>query len=425
MDTYRKLLILVIIILFSYILYQLLNQRQKDGLREGLVASKTGGSPTLPIINTDEPAAVNEVKNMKVTGWSGVKNYGIVHPTETNLYMSQYIVKGSYNSASSGNYISISALDYVVSRGCRFLDFEVFLQNSHPIIATSTDKTYQTISSKNSVTLFDVLKHIASSYGPNSQVSPNPADPLFIQLRIKSKDNSIYDLIASVIQNAIANEPGNNLYVGPQIAANTLLSNLMGKIVIVVDQTVAPYYNSSESLLALTNLASGSTSLNSNSYHALLSQKTNPPTIINLTAIPNSDRNNHVLGINTTNEKFQMVRPDYLETGQPSNPAYSGFITKYGVNIILMKFYQPDSNLKEYEKFFTNNGTAIIQIKDALNYITGGGKMEPFSDYTSEPVPNYTSNKHISITKTEAPSILTPVKLGSILSIFTPNTIPF
>ena len=111
MDTYRKLLILVIIILFSYILYQLLNQRRKDGLREGLVASKTGGSPTLPIINTDEPAAVNEVKNMKVTGWSSVKNYGIVHPTETNLYMSQYIVKGSYNSASSGNYISISALD--------------------------------------------------------------------------------------------------------------------------------------------------------------------------------------------------------------------------------------------------------------------------------------------------------------------------
>jgi hypothetical protein len=43
-----------------------------------------------------------------------------------DMELMQYCIKGSVNSAYSGQYISDEMVKYVLSRGCRFLDFEVY-----------------------------------------------------------------------------------------------------------------------------------------------------------------------------------------------------------------------------------------------------------------------------------------------------------
>ena len=293
MDIYRKLIIVVIIIIASFILYQLLQQRH-DIKSQQINEPFTEGplSTTLPTNANDLPQAVAETKSMVVNdGGPGISNYAL----NAGLYLSQYVFKASYNSAYSGGYMSLTALDYVVMRGCRFLDFEIYLQNKYPIVAVSTDSTGQTISSKSSLKLFDVLTHIATVYSPASNVAPNATDPLFIQFRIKSHDPTIYDLVASVIANTIGSV-GNNLYIGPPITPDTLLTALMGQVIIVIDQTVAPKYTSSNALLEYTNLVSGSTNLITNTYNAVLSQATTPLVLTHD-------------GKNTTSTNFQMANP--------------------------------------------------------------------------------------------------------------------
>ena len=351
MDIYRKLTIIVIIMVASFIIYKLVQQRRSIpaliGITEGLA------TVTLPTNSTDLPEAVTEAQSMIIKdGGSNISNIAL----NTGLYLSQYVIKGSYNSAYSGKYMSLTAIDYVVSRGCRFLDFEVYLQNSYPVVAVSTDPQGQTISSKNNIKLFEVLNHIGAAYTPASAIAPNPRDPLFIQLRIKSQDPTIYDLIASIIQNTIGSV-GNNLYSGSPITPDSLLSPLLGQMIIVIDQTVAPTYNSSRKLLGYTNLVSGSTSLPTNTYNALLNQATTPPV---LTPDGNS----------TSSANFQMVSPS---VGYAANPPYKGFIKNYGVNIILMKFYQIDGNLSDYEKFFNKNKAGIVSLANSLRYIQSNG----------------------------------------------------
>ena len=416
MDIYRKLTIIVIIIITSFIIYQLVQQRRSiQSITEGLATT------TLPTNSTDLPEAVTEVQSMIIKdGGSGISNFAL----NNSLYLSQYVIKGSYNSAYSGKYMSLSAIDYVVSRGCRFLDFEVYLQNAYPIVAISSG---QTITSKNNIKLFDVLNHIGAAYTPASAIAPNPQDPLFIQLRIKSQDPTIYDLIASIIQNTIGSV-GNNLYSGPPITPDSLLSPLLGQMIIVIDQTVAPTYNSSRKLLGYANLVRGSTNLTTNTYHALLNQATPPPVLT-----PDGD--------NTSSASFQMVSPS---VGYAANPPYKGFIKNYGVNIILMKFFQIDSNLSDYEKFFNKNKAGIVSLANSLRFIqstvaeTFDTLDSSISEYTgagadtgtSSPQFVVNSEKRIQTTASSnntqnmtAATRLPATPINKDLTIFTPATL--
>ena len=86
---------------------------------------------------------------------------------------------------------------YVIERGCRFLDFEVFLIDNKPKVTYSVDKTYQTYETENSILLDNILSAVVNS--AFARPSPNYQDPLFIQLRVKTKDNSIYKMIAKSV----------------------------------------------------------------------------------------------------------------------------------------------------------------------------------------------------------------------------------
>ena len=50
------------------------------------------------------------------------------------------------------------------------------------------------------------------------------------------------------------------------------------------------------------------------------------------------------------------------------NPDYKQFVKDYGCQIVPYKFYNKDTQLTEYEKFFNDNKSACVPMALAVNY---------------------------------------------------------
>ena len=283
-------------------------------------------------------------------------------PKKSNLPLREYYIKASYNTALTGNYINTDMVKYVLSRGCRFLDFEVYSIDNIPYVSYSTDPTFYT-QTENTVLLTDILTTISQSgfMAP----SPNPQDPLFLQFRIKTTNSDLYSQIAMSLEKNL----GSRLYSG-QVNGSTLLSNLLGKIIIIVDKSISPnYYKYSDcnskkyNLKKYVNIESSSNNLRIFKYSHLIGQQTTP-IFINDDGITTSSNYN----INNT---MKLVVPDiaYNIIGIARNPSPFQIITDYGVQIMAYRFYQVDKNLQAYEKIFSDNKCAFIPMAQLLNYI--------------------------------------------------------
>ena len=344
MEIYKKILILILIILFFYIGYRLLKKincckkRNFEGLEN--------------LNSTNEDIELNKLKNSEnVTLQS-------IHETDTKLPLSQYVIKASYNSALTGKYVNSNMIKYVLSRGCRFLDFEIFLINGKPQIAYTSDSKYKTIQSKNNILLDEVLSTIVSNAFTNT--SPNRNDPLFIHMRIKSSDSSnddIYKSIAkslSVIKDSLYSKPIDN---------KTKLSDIMGKIVIIVDSTINYDYkkytncknneNNCYDLKKYINLESGKELMNIERYSNILSKQITPPRIIN--------------DISTDVEYIKLALPDF-DVKQTKNPNFKYFVADYGIQIITYRYYIKDDNLQNLEEIFNENKYGIVPLANMVKY---------------------------------------------------------
>lgn len=353
MKFYRKVLIVIIVLLFIYIIWNFLRKRVKR-----TVASNTTESFTESF--TSDPAAVSEVTS--ITNSNPVKLNGL-SKNFADQPLRQYVIKGAYNSAVSGNYVSTDMIKYVLSRGCRFLDFEVFLipdDKGKPVaqVAYSTDSTFNTIETNNSILLDDALTSVVTNAFTNP--SPNGSDPLFINLRIKSTDSSIYNLVATSVDFHLKT----SLYKG-QVTNNTKMSDIMGKTVLLMDKTVNRSYasdsdcsrsNSSSKCYDLTkyiNMESGGDNLFLQKYSDLLNQNT-----IQINILDKCDRCTDITNM-------RLVVPDDTQ----SNPIIDPFITDFGAQIVPNRFYKLDTGLKKYEIMFDTNKCAIIPLAYAILYI--------------------------------------------------------
>lgn len=358
-----KLVILLLsIILLFMILYKSIFSVKYHSVMNERIENKSIIPSTSPIVEglygIGENTAYSEVTQIQKMQTNVV---GIKNAQNTELPISQYVIKASYNTARSGNYVSIDMIKQVLSRGCRFMDFEVFSINNNPMVAFSTDPTYQSIDSLNSIPLGDVLK-IVGTYA-FMEPSPNTADPLFINLRIKSNQPSIYSAIAISIQNNIPN----NRYSG-FVNKETPLSKLMGKIVIIVDKTLARDYKtlnvcpsgkndgSCPTLASVINMESGGEALRISKYSDILNQCTSPPFIMDD-------------GANADVNFMRYIIPD---NGNNKNPSYIPFIRDYAAQVIAYGFYNNDAELISYEELFRHNKTAFVSMADSMRTITGG-----------------------------------------------------
>jgi len=328
MKLYRKLLILIIIIISTALIWRLAEKRQS--MSEGFY-------------NPFATTADNEIKTVTSTVVVGVKN-----AFNPNLPLMQYCIKASYNSAYSGSTVNTNMIAYVLTRGCRFLDFQltyVLDSNQTPRVYVST--TYN----KSTMLLGDAFTEIVKS--AFNAPSPNATDPLFIQFRINSKNNDIYNMIGVNIKALLSSM----LYSTKIDVEHTTLSDIGSKIVLIMDTTTtynytdSTYYpNPANNLNNFIMMESGSSQLQTYTYSGLsLLAASQPTTDDQITA--------------SVKAPMKLVKPN-----AESNPHIS-IITTYGCQIIACQFYINDTSLTSYESLFANNSAAFIPMGMAIQYI--------------------------------------------------------
>jgi len=349
MDFYKKILITAIIVLTTYVIWRLLKRKQSV-IDEGFTLPTIIGIPSQ---ETELAALKNTTPSITI---QNAKSLALGMP------LIELCIKGSYNSAFTGNYMNADMIKYLMSRGCRFLDFEVYYipdekGNYIPKVGYGTDKAFMILESVNSIPLDTVLLNvIANGF---SQTSPNNNDPIFINLRIKSTNSAIYSAVAtSIVENL-----GPKLHTG-KVTNQTALSELQGQIVIIVDKTVNLNYAALSAcpasktncydLTQYTNMESGSENLKRLSY-------------TDVTTFCNYKINILDDNIHTDVKNLNIALPDVLPA-TTTNPKISDFIYHYGCQDVPFRFYYNDANLALYEQFFNDNKSAFVPLAAAMQY---------------------------------------------------------
>jgi hypothetical protein len=132
----------------------------------------------------------------------------------------------------------------VLSRGVRVIDLEIYLVDGQPVVAFSKNGADSTqidpssnpvanFDSKNSIPLKTAFGAIVSNAFNSSSV-PNASDPLFVNMRIRSTNPSIYSLVAGVVKTNLS-----GLLYKDNIGSTTI-GSAKGKIVLMVDNTIDP-----------------------------------------------------------------------------------------------------------------------------------------------------------------------------------------
>ena len=346
MSIFKKILVLIILVIFFYIIYSVTSTsigilKQKETFIEGIDQVGIDASK----IKTDK-----RVDNV------GIDN---INPALADRPLKEYVIKSSYNTALTGKFISLDMVKEVLKRGCRFLDFEVFYDGKNPFVSYSTDATYKTVQTDTSFSLTNVFNTVMGSAFNTD--SPNPDDPIFIQLRIKSNNEKIYKAVAGSINASLMSK----LYPD-KITSNTKLQDIMRKVVLVMDKTINVDYKkftdcsnndaNCHDLKNYINIESGSELMRIARYTEMLERETNPPEV--------KDDNS-----STTVSKLTVVEPDVGYYTNIANPQLFPFVLKYGCQMVLYRFYNKDAELENYEDFFKNFKTAFVPLTRAIPYL--------------------------------------------------------
>lgn len=326
-------------------------------------------TPLSSITSTGGPSTTMR-SSITTTRSSGVKENFYAPPDDTNnswmlpkssMPLIQYCIKSSYNTAISGDYVSEEMLSGVLAQGCRFIDFEVFYDkvSDSPFVAYTTDPSYTTINTKNKIILDTLLSR---SIRDGFTKAPNVLDPLLIQLRIKSNDINVYRSVAKSVKYAL----GEKLYT-KQITEKTTLDDVMGKVILIVDKTLNLSWKQNSAcisdpncydLSAFCNIESGSELMRIERYDDLAKQTTIPPHIMND-------------NMNTDVKLIRIVEPDLTTIANNKvikNPAFKDYVTNYGAQIVTYNYNNQDQGLKDYENFFSEIGFAFVPISSAIQY---------------------------------------------------------
>ena len=348
MEPYKKILIVLIIVIFTIIIWHLIMQRM-DILKKIRASQKEGFS----LFNTpdNELTSVKNIAPVKIQG---------LNSAYLNQPIRQFCIKSSYNTAVTGKFVNRDMIKYALSKGYRYLDFEIFLINDVPSISYTTDPKYEIIDTDNNIPLSSAFNTVITN--AFSATSPNKTDPLFINMRIKSNDTSVYKAVANTIYNTLLPK----LHSG-KITDETKMGDIMGQIVLIMDRTVAPNYakycacqdENCEDLTNYINMESGTSVLYQTRYSELLNQSS-----IQINMLLD------ICSICTDIRHMRVVLPD-IDYKSISNPNIDKLITDYGAQIVPYRLYSKDGGLTKYEALFDyqKHRSAFVPLANAISYI--------------------------------------------------------
>ena len=264
-----------------------------------------------------------------------------------------YYIKTAYNACSGGNYkndyVDTDILKSVLKQGVRCLDFEIYSIDDTPVVATSTNDSYFVKETFNHINFSEVLD-VINNYAFTMSSAPNPGDPLFIHLSIKSTNPKIFQSLTDLLDNF--NKMNNRLLgtgysYGNTNMAQVKLSDLGGKVIIMVDNSNKIFsgtkFNEYVNITSKSSILRGLTNYEI-VYGNEMSELTNYNKINMTIAIPDKGTS-------------------------PSNPN-SLFIRNCGCQFIAMRYQMVDSFLEENNLFFEDNGSAFVLKPEKLRYQT-------------------------------------------------------
>ena len=396
MSIFRKFLILLILLLFSIVLYKLL-QRRKVILRNIEETQKSReGYQVKP-----EPDVRRHLKTIMVDNTDPSLQLTLqkVSDVNTSLSLNQFCMKGSHNTAYIHNSISSEMVKYVLSRGCRVLDFEVYyLQDTtsgtpspyEARVGYNADNTAVNSTSKNTVPLRDILENTLQFAFTNqiwtapdnaSYTCPNIKDPLFIQLRMKtgaSDKFALYDLIQKCINMLYCDNNYRDFFgtsrtanaIGPQ----TQMIEIMGTVVFLFEFDDGMYATSNNFYNNLLSVDTSQCTSNSNGLY-LNSMVVNSGKL-DILHYSDIDVKLNVADrplINDTNSanitKWMMVVPDRPLPSTLTNVDIYTSVGIYGYQINMMQYGVNDIYLRNSEVMFNVIKGAIIPLASAIRYI--------------------------------------------------------
>jgi hypothetical protein len=295
-------------------------------------------------------------------GTTNVKSYKYYNtsndkPKETieelqDISLKEFYVKTAYNCCALGNlkydFVDLCALKYCIKHGVRCLDFEIYSIKDRPVVAVSSVVNNYAKESYNSIPFVEVIDSI-NAYAFSNGYSPNPNDPLFINLRIRSVNKKIYNDMADILYsklerrllgknysygscNAIAKDGAyKNSYICTSLG-DTSLKQLKNKVIIMLQED-----NPSESIATETKLYEYINISNlTDNYRTMREEEVH-------------STHDLVSLVNYTSKYLCMVTPNLssLDTNQAAN-----IIQRIGAQFIGMNFQNRDNNLIVYEKVF-------------------------------------------------------------------------
>ena len=154
-----------------------------------------------------------------------------------------YYMMTAYNCCCSGDYaadfVSTVALETVIKQGARVLDFEIYSVDGVPVVAASSQPEFSMKEVYNYVPFAEAIK-IVSQLAFSANGAQNSSDPLFLCLRIKSRNIMIYQSIADILKTNLSSK-----LLDPRFAysfhgedlGKIRLTSLMDKVIIIIDET--------------------------------------------------------------------------------------------------------------------------------------------------------------------------------------------
>ena len=358
MHIIKKLMILVIMMITGYVVYGLF---QKNADIKKQIENEIKKNEFEEFSNLTAAKDMSKLNDEASAAGLGL-NINAVPEGQYNFPIKEFIIKSSYNSAIVGGSANKEAIKFVLNRGCRVLDFEIYTRRDdkdfeREYISFSEDPQYKSIKTDLDLSMDDAFTTVI---GNAFTSAPAPKDPLFIHLRIKNHSRDAYKRIVKSLETNF----GSKLY-NKKVNGSTKIGDLMDKIVIILDTTSAPDYDKYGKCQSVdgpdcvpfyvyVQLRSGMVDFPKYSYIDYDTLISSP------ISIADDGR--------TDMKSFYMVTPP--QVGNVEAPTVME-LAKQPCQMVLMKFYNQTPALKNYEKVFNKCNSSFCPISTLIKNSRG------------------------------------------------------
>jgi hypothetical protein len=270
-----------------------------------------------------------------------------------------YYIMTAYNCCCSGEYasdfVSTVALETVIKRGARVLDFEIYSVDGIPVVAASSKPEFTMKEVYNYVPFAEAIK-VVKQFAFSTTGAQNSNDPLFLCLRIKSRNIMIYQAIADILKTNLSSnllDPRFAYSFHGEDLGKIRLTSLMKKVIIIIDETP------------------GSDKINTREIY----KRTPLYEYVNVTVRHGTSKHTfrevEEMNNNTIKEdakkSLKYVVPERFTSSTNVYDATRSFGD--GCQMVAMAFQKNDNNMVAYLKRFQDVGSAFILKPPELRYV--------------------------------------------------------